>query len=996
MTFEEAALLPKSEKITLVTMLAEKRAKLFDSYSGSVYVKDVEYHVDHVKQFGVELEAVNNIPTSPGTYFYSYTEKKIYVWLIGDGNPSSDDVSLVYRFHFSNAPVILPSNLTSGSDVEWLPYIESVGSIGQSLDDENTGIVLESSSSVTLINQGFFDDIFDTLLFENKAVSFYYWFPITPVSEARKVFEGVIESKSFAPDKVVFNVKDFIFRLRDNLNLGTFNDADGSILDTYLGTPKRRIYGRVNKCQCVGIDTVKDGYPLTGLVTVSENINTLTGSASAAYVSNDLAGTIAGTVGTRTITGTGTTFLSQIFPNQKLRVSNGLVTYTFTVQSVASNTSLTVSSNINATFAGFTGKNFSNGNKKVYGLNTKFLEELQNGNSIQFFSGATAYNYTVESIESNTELTLSEYVTTSFSLFGVKNLNIKNNVISGNSTLFLDELSPEDEIIFSVSGTEYKYTIESVASDTVAFITDNVEAPVINQTGYIKPKIGWRKRNRRWHLAGHKLRSSVANIISVVNARQFIVDDVSEFFTDDVVTINGTTTQVTRVSGDQIVLEQNIFPVPVAGNFITKEPVLGVYFGSTKMELSRDFTVSNSTEAIIEINSLAEFNLAKESYSSVSLDFESGSNVVRSRAGFDLTKIIRPRDWIRSFTQSSDAWFEVLFVQKESLILRTNYNQPTNSSPARIKQVEIIGDDALITVDCYGLEFQNKWVRTASNAVRHMVKYDAGFTDINESTFEQADADCKYTLSMVIPDNLGGRDILIRDEITKINESVFGSLYGNTVQQICYSIVNSRRPATIQPIKDDDIISWSSESANEIINQVTAIYGHFTDTVASSSAANYYSFYNEFVNKYTKIKRKVERNIYLYEASNAETIAQRIAFYGSLSRLKVILKSKAIFFNYSVNDRIYIDLDRLYKRYGSGSRLKIGIVSSVKKSSYDSEIVLNDLGNIFNRCPSIAPDDTAVFATASDDDKVKFGFILNNETLLPGSSEDDLGCCLIG
>lgn len=851
MTFEEAALLPRSEKITLVTMLAEKRVKLFDNYSGSVYVKDSDYYVHQVKQLGVELEPVSSVAGMDiGTYYYSYTEKKIYVWLIGDVNPSVEDVSIVYKFHFSNAPVILPSDLSSGNDVEWLPYIESVGSIGQSLDDENTGIVLESSSNVTLINQGFFDNIFDTLLFENKAVSFYYWFPITPVSEARKVFEGVVESKSFAPDKVVFNVKDFIFRLRDNLNLGTFTEADGSILDTYLGTPKRRIYGRVNKCQCVGLDTVKDGYALTGLI-----------------------------------------------------------------------------------------------------------------------SGTAA-----------------------------------SKQVNGSGTFFTDELSSGDEISFTQFGEEVNYTIDYIQSDTVLFLSEDIDVNFSGISSIVRPVVPWRKKNRRWHLAGHKLRSSQAEILTVINARQFVVDDNSEFFADDVVTINGVTTQVTRVSGDQIVLEQNIFPVPVAGDFISKEPVLGAYFGNTRMILNRDFTVTNTTEAIIEVDELAEFNLAREKITtntptqpSITFTFTNGQRIVTTSSNVDLKTIIKPRDWIRSVTQSNDIWFEVMKVEERAIILRNLYSEPTNAgSIARIKEVEIINDDSLITVDCYGIEYQNKWMRTASNAVRHMVKYDAGFFDLNESTFTQADADCKYTLSMVIPDSLGSKHPLIRDEITKINESVFGSLYGNTVQEVCYSIVNTRRPATIQPIKDDDIITWSSESANEIVNKVTAVYGHFTDTVAASPAANYYTFDNEFVNKYTKIKREIERNIYLYDASNAETIAQRIAFYGSLSQLKVTLKSKAIFFNYSVNDRLYIDLDRLYKRYGSGSRLKIGIVSSVKKSSYDSEIVLNDLGNIFNRCPSIAPSSTMAFVSASDDDKVKFGFILNSNTLLPGSSEDDLGSCLIG
>ena len=72
------------------------------------------------------------------------------------------------------------------------------------------------------------------------------------------------------------------------------------------------------------------------------------------------------------------------------------------------------------------------------------------------------------------------------------------------------------------------------------------------------------------------------------------------------------TTQVTRVSGNKIILEQNIFPVPVSGDIIYKEPVLGAYFGNTKMILNRDFTITNTSEAIIEIDEKAEFYLAKE------------------------------------------------------------------------------------------------------------------------------------------------------------------------------------------------------------------------------------------------------------------------------------------------------------------------------------------------------------------------------------------------
>jgi hypothetical protein len=48
MTFEEAALLPRSEKVSLVVMLAEQRAKLFIPYDipNGIYLRDVAYCVE--------------------------------------------------------------------------------------------------------------------------------------------------------------------------------------------------------------------------------------------------------------------------------------------------------------------------------------------------------------------------------------------------------------------------------------------------------------------------------------------------------------------------------------------------------------------------------------------------------------------------------------------------------------------------------------------------------------------------------------------------------------------------------------------------------------------------------------------------------------------------------------------------------------------------------------------------------------------------------------
>lgn len=847
MTFEEAALLPRSEKITLVTMDALQSTKLFDAYDvpNGIYSRDVDYFVHSVKENGADLSKVNSIAemTVNETFCYLPKEKKLYVRNSGGFDPKLTDMSIVYRFFFSNAALNLPYDLDNGEVVEWLPYINSVGSIGQTLDDSNVGIVLESSSSIDLINQGFFDLIFDKLIWENKQVLIYSWFSNIPISEKRKIFDGVVESKDFSPVGVKFNLRDFVFKLRKKVNLGLFSEADGSVLDSILGTSKRRIYGRVDKCQAVGIDCIKEGIQITGTVTCL--------------------------LGTNSVTGTG--------------------------------------------------------------------------------------------------------------------------------TLFLKELSPGDELVFVTGNDEDKYTIDTITSDTVLTFSKVTEISITARTANVSPINGYRYKNRRWHLAGHKLSDATQEITDVINSRQFVVADSSEFRADDVVTLNGITTQITRVSGDQIVLEQSISPIPMIGDEIVRVPALRAYHGNKRLTLNRDFNLVNTTEAIIELNDLAEFNISKERTTSFTLIFTNGSQSVTTGSVVDLRTILRPRDWIRKLTQSSDVWFEILSVEASSIKLRSNFTQASGTEIARIKPVDIIGDDSVITVDCYGLESDSsEWLYTASDIVKHLVTFDAGFNNINLPSFAQAKSDYRDVMSLVIP-SIGSEPPMIRDVISMVNGSVFGSLYGNSIQDLCFSIVNTRRPVGLVSLKDEDILDWQSDSINNIISDVQVNYSHFTDTETGEDASKTELFSSSFVDRNVGIESTTEFSSHVYDQSSAIVVAQRTAFYRSLSTSRLIVKGKAIFFNYSVNDRIYLELERLYLRYGASTRKKIGIVSSVKKSQYESEIILNDMGGIFNRCPTIAPTTTLAFNSATDDDKVKFGFILDDETLTPDiTSEDELGNCLIG
>jgi len=847
MTFEQASNLPRSEKISLVTCEAVKPSKIFQLYSGNTYSKQVPYFVSDVKQNGVELEvATDKDSLTSGTWFFDAKNKTVYVNIIGDDDPKTTDLAIVYKFFFSNVPIVLPFDLSNGEPVEWLPLIRGIGSIGQQLDDSNVGIVLESQSSVEFINDGFFDSIYDSLIWENQNINFYSFFNGIPLSECKKIFEGVIESKDFSPNKVGFKVKDFVFKLRNQVNLGLFSESDGELLDSIIGTPKRRIYGQVKQAKTIPIDCTKDGYPLTG--------------------------TLSFTAASKTITGT--------------------------------------------------------------------------------------------------------------------------------STLFLAELNQGDEIAVIVSGEEFKLSVDFITSNTSLTISKESDFSNSSLTAIVKPARPYRFKNRRWHIAGHKLRESEAVINTVINSRQFIVDDNTEFFTGDVITVTtsygSTTTQVTRKSGDQIVLEQSIFPTPASGDTIKKEPITAVWFNDKELLLNRDFSLTNFTEAILEINPLAEFNIGTEIVTDHNLKFSLNSRLITSNSSSDLRTIVSPGDWIRSSVQTSDTWFEVLHVNAQEIYIKTPYSLANSNHPARIKKVNVIDDDSLITVDCYGYD-NNVWVKTASDCVKHLVQYDAGFSSLNLDSFNQAKSDCPYTVSMVIPANVGDESPQIRDVISQINDSVLGSLYGNSTQELCYSIVNTRRPTTLQSIKDDDIISWDTNSNQNIINQVKVNYAPFTDKITGEDGFQVITYTNDFVDRNIKIRNTKEITCFLFNSEEATRIAQRIAFYYSLSQSVITINAKANFFTSSVNDRVYIEFDRLYSRYGESSKRKIGVISGIKKSAYSSEVTMNDLGNIFNRCHTIAPHGTSIFTDATEDEKIKYGFILDSLTLTPDpTSEEDLGSHLIG
>jgi hypothetical protein len=192
-------------------------------------------------------------------------------------------------------------------------------------------------------------------------------------------------------------------------------------------------------------------------------------------------------------------------------------------------------------------------------------------------------------------------------------------------------------------------------------------------------------------------------------------------------------------------------------------------------------------------------------------------------------------------------------------------------------------------------------------------------------------------------------------------------------------------------------LSFSSESITKIYNEISVTYRPFVDHVTENDTFETFFYNSNFVDKFIGIKNKLEKTLYLYESDKAEIIAQRLALFGSMSNTKLTIKSKMNLFTKSLNDKIFISLDRLFKRFGGGDGMKIGVITETKKSQTEVEIVVSDLGNVFNRVPSIAPNTSNNYSSASSDEKIRWGYVVDDYVLTPDpTTEENLGNNIIG
>ena len=164
----------RSEKLVLCWAEPSERLLIWTLDSGAIYTRTTSHLVIDILDGTTSLTEASSSTLNAGEWFYDLETSICYIRMSDDANPNTKNIVANYRLFYANAPLDLPYDLLTGGDVHYEGCLSGNSPISKSLDSEQLGVALESATTVSFNNgSGLFDDIYDTLFWENKRVRLY-------------------------------------------------------------------------------------------------------------------------------------------------------------------------------------------------------------------------------------------------------------------------------------------------------------------------------------------------------------------------------------------------------------------------------------------------------------------------------------------------------------------------------------------------------------------------------------------------------------------------------------------------------------------------------------------------------------------------------------------------------------------------------------------------------------------------------------------------------
>jgi len=828
-----------SEKIVLAHVEANQRVFNWTLNSPNVFRKTTAFFVVGLKVETTVLTKVSAlVSVVEGTFFFDTQTSTLFAHVSGGVDPSTVETIATYRFFFSSAPVTVSWDLTDlGDHVAYDARIKSIPGFKHKIGIEQGLSSLVGTGDLKLENgDGGLDEIFDTLYFENRQVAIYNWFRDLPFSDAKIIFRGRVTNKTFNAKEISFKVKDSIFDLQQSMPMTAYDDTD-DVASTIKGRFKRWIYGRADGVQIQSIEQIGDGYEITG-------------------------------------TATGT--------------------------------------NIDAT-------------------------------------------------------------------------------LTGTGTLFLSELSPDDELTI---GTQ-TFTVDSIQSDTSLTLNDTPDFGFVDFTVSVKPSIATTIKNRNFIVAGHACTELTKTLIKIKQFNRVELSDTlnlspGEFLEFD----TGERIEIRNLAPDNTaVLVKSLTTTPTLSSDVIRQPVQTLYLQGTPVD-DNQFTISNlgdpTDELKIILDSNIEFNLARTTDVNLTFTFTNGSRNVTFAGTETLSEILKPRDFIRPRDLTFTTFYEILQVNDTSLDLRVVFADPNKTDLIEAKFPEYVGDTTIVSADTFGRtedgEPDGVWITTGAQVNRDVLR-QLNVTEVNETSFTQGEILNTQLISLTLPTTPAGALPTGKLVTDLINKSLFSAMTFDNDLKVKYvnSIFAVNDPIVI---RDQDVVAWTIKTSNGKAFRNSFVNYRFVDVDKSTlePGNKTFSFSSDFVEQYIETNKSDESDVFIYNDTDAEIYSHRNVYFNRLSRSDITINTDLRFEDIEIGEVVAVDFDRLFKRLGDPtSRRKLVMVIGKNVTGERVQLELSDFGNIFNQTSIITENTAPDFASSTSEDKIVNGYITDNN----GITDDD-------
>jgi hypothetical protein len=573
---------------------------------------------------------------------------------------------------------------------------------------------------------------------------------------------------------------------------------------------------------------------------------------------------------------------------------------------------------------------------------------------------------------------------------GTVALTSASPTVTGTSTEFLKYLSIGDKVTFN--GVEDDFTIKTVDSNTQITLTQNYTGLTVSGlTLSFESDYSSRWVNREWLIAGHATREPSTTIDEGFTLDYFTVVDSSDILPGDNILIDGESFIVDQINGNGIRTTTNLASLPASGTTVVRPSVSNVYINTSKLIIDRDYDYDAST-AVLTLDPLAEYNVAPEFTPTGTITLTSSSRTVSGSGTLFLAEF-KVNDWVRVSPQAD--FFEILSVDSDTqMTLRTNSSY-SQSGAGLAKRVSVFNHDVdVLSLDAMGKSSTGTTggvlLKTGAQIVEDLL-IDAGLSSsINSASFDDASVLNPAPLGVLIPKKASDtKPPKIRDVISEINKSVFGSLIQNNDFELAYNVLRPKRSTASLNLSERDVLSFSIKADSSKIIKTAKVRYKFKeyDIVSKEELFNEVTHTSNVGQYLTKTQNEFIIDTFLAFEQDADTAAERWAFLLEYASTVMTVETKLQAIESEVNDAVILSHEKIYERIGSSSSRKVGAVQRASRSAFETSLELEDLAQAFSRCSVITENTAEDFLNSNDSQRAVQGYITDTYGMIDNDSE---------